>query len=52
MLDNVDLNENLINIERITIAFMLAFQVFCIKSIEFDAPQPDTFVTHYYPALG
>ena len=48
MLLTVDLHENFVNIEGITIASVLSLQPACINGAELDTPQADRFAADRY----
>jgi hypothetical protein len=52
MLLAVDPHEDLIDVERVTIATMLTFQSPCVNGSEFDTPQADCFTADDNAPLG
>jgi hypothetical protein len=52
MLLSIDLDEDCVNEEGITLAPVLPLQTPCIFDTEFDTPQPDGFITDGDTSLG
>jgi hypothetical protein len=52
MLLTLDLDEDFIDLERVTIASMFALQATCKNGTELDAPEADRFSTDGDTSLG